>query len=125
MKTFEQYLNESWVDIFPELDDLPEKERKEFNIYDMEEVAKIQRDPSAIFRISLPRLASIIYAYKQGSFINDPNFPWEREDFQKWLVDRIERNPSEIFKIPEDKLSSQLKNKYKHLLSMSRAGIFK
>jgi len=42
------------------------------------------------------------------------------EDFQDWFVKRDRDN---IFKIPEDKISSNILKKYSYLFSMKKAGI--
>jgi len=100
-----------------------------------DEVVKIGLDqnPNAIWKIENPTLKHLIFAYnsqmEKGDIRERPNtssfdedFPWERKDFQKWLVDK---DRSKILRIPRDKLDPELAEKYKYFLSMNKAGIFK
>ena len=86
------------------------------------QLAAVDNNLFAIMNIKNPTFKVINLVFQRDPYMSRHAwFPWS-EEFQDWLIDK---NLSNIFKIPRNRLSSELKEKYKYLLSMNKAGILK
>jgi len=75
-----------------------------------------------VYYIKKPTLKVQQFVFsKAPTIVADGSFNMSKE-FQEWLIDK---NPSNIFKIPKEKLNPELAEKYKYLLSMNKVGILK